>query len=194
MMMKKILMLKNENLEIFENKEEYKEKLEIYLDRNRLQKIELNHENLKVLSLGCNNLTEIPQLKYLQNLEELNLSSNKIKVMSKELLYLKKLKILDMKRNLIKKVENLESVSEGIEYLSMSCNSIDNLDNFPKMNNLVFLGLFANLFDDESVFDVVYEKTPNLKKIFIDKNPLDKKFDNFNFLKNNLVHLQFINQ
>ena len=36
-----------------------------------------------------------------------------------------------------------------LEYVSFSCNCISNIDNFPKLPNLKFLGLFGNYLGDE---------------------------------------------
>ena len=65
----------------------------LYVHHNLLNRIEKLPKNLVLLDLGFNIFTEVPsQLKYLEKLEELDISNNKMQLNAKDLLDIKALK------------------------------------------------------------------------------------------------------
>ena len=124
-------------------------------DENRYELGNLNqYKSLGSLHIKCG-LTEIPVLKDLRNLTELDLSGNKIRSLSglKNLKSLKNLKTLYLGVNLIKNFNGLKYL-ENLQYLtelSLSSNkvaSLGALKNIEKLKNLKNLSLSYNLLED----------------------------------------------
>ena len=110
--------------------------------------------------LTANSLTEIPKwLEILKNtLEVLILNRNSIQELSPILTSFTKLRRLELQGNRISEVvrEYIEPLQD-LEYVSLSWNWISNIDDFPKLPKLKFLGLFGNYLGQE--YDEVKDLT-----------------------------------
>ena len=129
--------------------------------------------NLTVLSLVCNNLTEIPHLQFCPNLIELNLNNNSISEL-KHLNYTPKLATLSISSNHIVKLHNLFELS-SLQKLVLSGNRITSIDltsipdSLPRLTHLGLLdNKLASLQDVEKFLVIL----PNLSQLSIGLNPL----------------------
>jgi len=126
---------------------------ELYLGKNKITSIEnlSSLSNLKILALMSNRITKIEGLESLVNLEQLYLSNNAIEKLE-GLEHNLKLQTLDVAVNKIKKIENVEHLSDLEEF-------------------------WANNNEIEDWNDVyVLEKCTKLETVYLEKNPLQTKF------------------
>lgn len=173
-----ILELGGNDLHHLENIEKLSNLKELWLGKNKLQDIVLPQlNNLKILSLPSNKMTEIPKsIKNLPNLKELYLSGNKIKKIE-NLGSLVELEILDLNYNQIAHVENLSSLV-ALTDVWLSYNQID--DTFQELekaismlpletiyleNNPIF---FKNKTSYKRKLVMIMEKMGTLEKIDAD--------------------------
>jgi hypothetical protein len=105
--------------------------------------------NTDILVLCDRKLIKIANLEIYENLQELHLERNFIKVIE-NFTYLKKLEILNLNNNYIKELKNISHL-ENLQSLDIGDNLIEefSVNEIPK--NIIILNLFDNLF---------YDKTP----------------------------------
>ncbi|KAF7265554.1 uncharacterized protein LOC143195787 [Rhynchophorus ferrugineus] len=149
-------------------------------------------ENLRVLLMGKNRIKKIEGLETLKKLEVLDLHGNQIGQVS-GLGNLSELKVLNLAGNQIriigtKDLQGLDSLQE----LNLRRNRLKKLHGCGDLNNLIKLFLSNN--DLQSVEDISsIAKSPNIKDISIDNNPIFLTGDCVSFLVAYLPHLVKLN-
>lgn len=145
-----ILELGGNDIHEMENLEKLTNLRELWLGKNKLSDITIPQlNNLKILSLPSNKLTEIPSsIKNLPHLKELYLSGNKIE-----------------------RIENLESLSE-LEILDLNYNQITHVENLSSLVCLTDLWLSYNKIDDSfKQLEEAISMLP-LETIYLESNPI----------------------
>lgn len=142
----------------------------------------LNVKKLNLDGLITNDVTSINGIKWLPNIEELNLSNNGIDNIDFAS-SASKLKKLIINNNNISSLEKLKD-HIGIEYLDISNNSLTNLDYLQRFTKLKYLNLDSNNIEDiTNVGNLI-----NLESLILNNNKL-KTFKDALAALNNLKEL-----
>ncbi|XP_050295004.1 leucine-rich repeat-containing protein 49 isoform X2 [Anthonomus grandis grandis] len=168
----------------------------VFLDvyDNQLEQIKAldSLENLRVLLMGKNRLKKIEGLEYLKKLEVLDLHGNQITTVA-GLSSLAELKVLNLAGNQIRVVgvKDLQGL-DSLQELNLRRNRLKKLLGCGDLNCLVKIFLSNN--DLQSVDDISsIAKSPNIKEISIDGNPVFLAGDCVSFLVSYLPHLIRLN-
>ena len=121
--------------------------------------------------MSDNKIRNIEPLKYLNNLEVLNLSSNRISNVE-PLSYLTKLNDLDLRDNRIKKIEDLGELP-NLSKLNISGNNIEDYE---------FLALYYPDLEDTD-FDIKFEQRFYIDSHFYYVNDVKKEMDTVPIIK-----------
>lgn len=149
-------------------------------------------ENLRVLLMGKNRIKKIEGLESLKRLEVLDLHGNQIGQVS-GLASLQELKVLNLAGNQIRNigVKDLQGL-DSLQELNLRRNRLRKVLGCGDMNNLGKLFLSNN--DLQSVEDISsIAKSPNIKEISIDNNPVFLAGDCVSFLVSYLPYLVKLN-
>ncbi|CAG9765800.1 unnamed protein product [Ceutorhynchus assimilis] len=149
-------------------------------------------ENLRVLLMGKNRIKKIEGLESLKKLEVLDLHGNQIGQVT-GLANLSELKVLNLAGNQIRVVgvKDLQGL-DSLQELNLRRNRLRKLLGCGELNSLVKLFLSNN--DLQSVEDISsIAKSPNVKEISIDNNPVFLAGDCVSFLVSYLPHLIKLN-
>nr|CAH7759362.1 unnamed protein product [Callosobruchus chinensis] len=149
-------------------------------------------ENLRVLLMGKNRIKKIEGLEHMKKIEVLDLHGNQISQVG-GLSALIELKVLNLAGNQIKIIgsRDLEGLHSLLE-LNLRRNRLKKLIGFDQVPNLSKLFLSNN--DLQSIEDVSsLARSPNIREISIDNNPVSLGGDCVSFLVSYLSHLVKLN-
>nr|CAI5867843.1 unnamed protein product [Callosobruchus analis] len=149
-------------------------------------------ENLRVLLMGKNRIKKIEGLEHMTKIEVLDLHGNQICQVG-GLSSLTELKVLNLAGNQIKTIgpRDLEGLYSLLE-LNLRRNRLKKLIGFDQVPNLSKLFLSNN--DLQSIEDVSgLARSPNIREISIDNNPVSLGGDCVSFLVSYLSHLVKLN-
>ncbi|KAL3288028.1 hypothetical protein HHI36_002480 [Cryptolaemus montrouzieri] len=168
----------------------------VFLDLydNQLEKISglESVENLRVILMGKNRLKKIDGFQNLKQIEVLDLHGNKITHV-KGLSNLNKLKVLNLAGNQIRIIGVLDlNGLNSLQELNLRRNRLKKLLGFEDTPNLIKLFLSNN--DLKSVEDISsLAKSPNIKEICMENNPISLGGDCVSFLVSYLPQLIKLN-
>ncbi|KJE92341.1 hypothetical protein CAOG_03327 [Capsaspora owczarzaki ATCC 30864] len=126
---------------------------------------------LAKLSLGANDLTEMPVLSAAPNLRELVMNHNRLKAIT-NLEHVPNLELLDLRSNKLEVVSGLLAVPR-LQRLCLSCNHIARIDyeSVPPLCDLQFFSLFGNYIPTLAEILPLLRPMAKLQKLLIGGNP-----------------------
>ena len=179
-----------------------------------MSRFESEMPKLEILDLKSNLLEYFPDISAeVPNLEQLDLSGNQLTEMSRFESEMPKLEILDLKSNLLEYFPDISEKVPNLERLDLSGNKLTEIpDISAEMLNLKTLDLRGNqltampIFKSEmpklEILDLEsnrlegfpdISKLPNLKKVFLGDNSLEKKLEVPTGIRTNMPNLAIYN-
>jgi protein phosphatase 1 regulatory subunit 7 len=181
------LYLSNNRITVIEGIESLKNLRLLELGANRIRRMDaaclINLGELEELWLGKNkieNMSDLDQCSF-PKLKQLSLQSNRLTRWSQKLfsqvapnltnIYLGTNGLMDPSTEVLGALNPLT-----LEEFDVSCNRLTKVPNFPKcMNALSELWLNDNLIDSTETFGRLKLAVPNLKTIYLERNPVQKQ-------------------
>lgn len=183
-----IYLIRNKDID-FINETSYCDKYKTYYGLNKLKKALKSNSNINDL-VNLNILTRykwhekitlVKEIKYLTNLQQLTLESQKIKYIPKEICDLINLQDINLIDNEIQLIPKEISKLTNLKYLSLSDNLIEDISQICDISSLEKLHISNNLI---KIIPKNISNLVNLKKLHLCDNLITKIPRNINYLIN----------
>jgi len=137
-----------------------------------------DYDLIEILERSSKNLDRLDFIvianKYVQYIQQMNYSKNRIKNMDDSLFYLGNIIVIDLSHNLITKIQNLDNCLK-LRYFNISNNHIQILEGLYHLQQLEVLDVSYNNIKMDDIFIKKIRFNKSLKSINLEGNP------NYNF-------------